>query len=182
LVWCKYDPRESKNHPANSLYGNDDVNRCKYTNFFTKCWQEYIFSSFFFFSLYLLLFYSVKSTRVVFSRLYTAVLWVCIRTFFTLPFRDRVGDVPLKPGFCMPRPPTPPPVPFPLADRGFFRLDRNGLRITGVIDEPFELSVVVIDIVLPLVVPLKYGFPLASVTDILPLPPTPTPPPPPENI
>jgi len=136
----------------------------------------------FVFIVYVLLFYSVKSMRIAFSQLYTAVLWVCIRTFFTLPFRDRVGDVPLKPGFCIPRPPTPPPVPFPLADRGFFRLDRNGLRITGVMDEPFELSVVVIDIVLPLVVPLKYGFPLASVTDILPLPPTPTPPPPPENI
>lgn len=121
--------------------------------------------------------------HIVFYYLYTAVLWVCMRTFLTLPFRDRVGEVPLKPGFWIPSPPTPPPAPFPLADRGFFRLDRNGLRITGVIVDPFELSVVVIEIVLPLVAPLKYGFPLASVTDILPLPPTPAPPPPPpENI
>jgi len=94
----------------------------------------------------------------------------------TLPFRDNVGDVPLKPGFCMPR---PPPVPFPLpAGRGFFRLDRNGLRITGVTDEPLELNVVVIDIVLPFVWLLpatvaKYGFPLASVTDMVPPPPPP---------
>lgn len=95
-----------------------------------------------------------------------------MRTFFTLPFRERVGDVPLKPGFCMPR---PPPVPF--VARGFFRLDRNGLRITGVID-PVELSVVVIDIVLPLAGPpplpaLRYGLPLASVTDIVPVKPLP---------
>jgi hypothetical protein len=44
-------------------------------------------------------------------------------------------------------------------------------------DDPFELNVVVIDIVLPLVAPLRYGLPLASVTDILP----PLPPPPPET-
>jgi len=94
-----------------------------------------------------------------------------------------VGEVPLKPGFWIPSPPAPPPAPFPLADRGFFRLDRNGLR-TGIVVDPFELSVGAIDIVLPLVVPPEYGFPLASVTDILPLPlpPTPASLPPPENI
>jgi len=94
-----------------------------------------------------------------------------------------VGEVPLKPGFWIPSPPAPPPAPLPLADRGFFRLDRNGLR-TGIVVDPFELSVGAIDIVLPLVVPPEYGFPLASVTDILPLPlpPTPASLPPPENI
>lgn len=100
-------------------------------------------------------------------RVHTAVLWVCMRTFFTLPFRESVGDVPLNPGFCMPRP------LLPLAGRGFFRLDRNGLRIAdGVIDDPFELSVVVIDIVLPLGAPsVAYGRPLASVTDTVLEPP-----------
>lgn len=95
-----------------------------------------------------------------------------MRTFLTLPFRDRVGDVPLKPGFWIPRPPAP--APFPLADRGFLRLDRSGFN-AGVMVDPFELSVVVMDMVLPLApVPLRYGFPLAFVTEM------PAPPPPPE--
>lgn len=102
---------------------------------------------------------------------HTAVLWVWMRTFFTLPFRDSVGDVPLNPGFCMPR---PPPAPL-LEDRGFFRLDRNGLRIAdgGANDDPFELSVVVIDMRLPPLVapPCRYGLPLASVIDTAPPPP-----------
>lgn len=90
-----------------------------------------------------------------------------------------MGDVPLKPGFCMPR---PPPAPFPVpAARGFFRLDRNGLRTAaGVTDDPpSELNVVIIDIVLPFVCPAaKYGFPLASVIDTVP----PLPPPPPAEL
>lgn len=91
-----------------------------------------------------------------------------MRTFFTLPFRDRVGDVPLKPGFWIPR----PPAPFPLADLGFFRLDRSGLWMAGVMVDPFELSVVVTDMMLPLAPPPpKYGLPLAFVTEMPPLPP-----------
>jgi len=120
--------------------------------------------------------------RVALSRLYTSVLWVCICEIFS---RSRSGTEWARCRWSrdsgIPIPSGPPPAPFPLADRGFFRLNRNGLR-TGIIVDPFELSVGVIDIVLPLVAPPEYGFPLASVTDILPLPPTPAPLPPPENI
>lgn len=92
-----------------------------------------------------------------------------MRTFFTLPLRESVGDVPLKPGFCMPSPPPPPP----LVARGFFRLDLSGLRANT--DDPFELSVVVIDAVLPFVGPRdRYGLPLASVIDMVVPPPPPS--------
>lgn len=40
-----------------------------------------------------------------------------------LPFRESVGEVPLKPGFWMPRP------LFAFAGLGFFKLDRSGLLV-----------------------------------------------------
>lgn len=87
-----------------------------------------------------------------------------MRTFLTLALRCICGDwlEPEYPGFCMPRPSAG------LA-RGFFKLERNGERVTEPSNvEPFEtlVNVVFIDIKLPWpFVPTGYGRPDESVTE-----------------
>lgn len=76
------------------------------------------------------------------------MLWVCIRTFLVLPFRDRVGEVPENPGFWMPK---------PSLGFGFFRLDLRGDLATedeAAVDpfDPKVVDAVPTDTVLPLVV------------------------------
>lgn len=92
------------------------------------------------------------------------MLVVCILTVFltVLPFLDSVGEVPLKPGFWMPRP------LLAFAGLGFLRLDRNGLRVIEPVVDPLEDKLVDSVTMLPLVPEYEYGFPLASVTDTLP--------------
>lgn len=83
------------------------------------------------------------------SHCYTSVLWVCILTFFTLPFLEKVGDDPENPGFWMPK---------PSLGLGFFKLDLSGDLVT---EEPTveplepteeaEVMAVLIEAMLPLV-------------------------------
>ena len=98
---------------------------------------------------------------------HTAVLCVWIRTFFMLPFLERVGECPLNPGFWM-------PIPSGLG-LGFLRLDLSGLLVTDPEVEPFEEVVVVIEARLPFAAVWRllpgewtYGLPLASVMEIPP--------------
>lgn len=79
-----------------------------------------------------------------------------------LPLRDNVGDVPLKPGFWIPKP------LLALAGRGFLRLERRGLRVMEPVVDPLEDNVVESVAMLPFVPAYEYGLPLASVTDTLP--------------
>lgn len=73
-----------------------------------------------------------------------------------------MGDVPLKPGFWIPKP------LLAFAGRGFLRLDRRGLRVMEPVVDPLEDKVVESVAMLPFVPAYEYGLPLASVTDTLP--------------
>lgn len=80
-----------------------------------------------------------------------------------LPFRDIVGEVPEKPGFCMPK---------PSLGLGFLRLDLSGDRVmedatVESIVDPSVVEVVFIDAILPLEA-VTYGLPLASVIETPP--------------
>lgn len=77
------------------------------------------------------------------------MLCVWIRTFFTLPLREKVGEEPENPGFWIPNP------SFGL---GFLRLDLKGDLVTEdpAVDplepiEEAEVIAVLIDAILPLV-------------------------------
>lgn len=80
-----------------------------------------------------------------------------------LPFLDIVGDVPEKPGFCIPN---------PSLGLGFLRLDLRGDRVIDDVTvestvEPSVVDVVFIEAMLPFEA-LTYGLPLASVIDTPP--------------
>lgn len=77
-----------------------------------------------------------------------------------LPFLDMVGEVPEKPGFCIPK---------PSFGFGFLRLDRSGDRVIDdatveSIVEPNVVDVVFMEAILPFDA-VTYGLPLASVID-----------------
>lgn len=61
--------------------------------------------------------------------------------------------------------PSPSALP---GGRGFFRLDRNGVRVVLTVEPDTDVTVVFIDWTLPLTVPLLpvYGRPDESVTEI----------------
>lgn len=80
-----------------------------------------------------------------------------------LPFLDIVGDVPEKPGFCIPK---------PSFGFGFLRLERRGERVMedATVEsfvEPIVVEVVFMEAILPLEA-VTYGFPLASVIETPP--------------
>lgn len=81
-----------------------------------------------------------KSFTLKILLIQTSVDCVCILTFFTLPVRCIVGEVPpppLYPGFCIPNPSL-------LRGRGFFKLERSGDRVTDPTDDPFVTDVTVV--------------------------------------
>lgn len=99
----------------------------------------------------------------------TAVLLVCILTLLTEPFLDGVGELPLNPGFWIPKPACSVPAFCCVVGRGFFKLDLSGLLVTeDPTVDPFEDSVVDNVAILPLELPRTYGLPLASVIDTVP--------------
>lgn len=77
-----------------------------------------------------------------------------------LPFRDIVGEVPEKPGFCIPSP----------SFGFFFKLERSGDLVTDEpIVEPFVDPIVVDVVFIDAILPFEaYGFPLASVIEMWP--------------
>lgn len=80
-----------------------------------------------------------------------------------LPFLDIVGDVPEKPGFCIPK---------PSFGFGFFKLDLNGDRVIDdatveSLVDPNVVDVVFMEAILPFDA-VTYGFPLASVIETPP--------------
>lgn len=81
---------------------------------------------------------------------YTSVEWVCIRTFFCDPFLDKVGLCVENPGFCIPK------------GFGFFNELLKGDAVLPTLVD------VATDAIEPFPAAPLYGFPLASVIDILP--------------